>query len=88
MGPCLQSLEKPSEHTAWEPGRKSQGTSQLPMVLLRPTDSPQTHTRPPLSAQTSTEDADTVHLTVIHPNWHRAEHLRDPASPLPARPQV
>ena len=29
-----------------------------------------------------------VHLTVIDPHWHRAEHLRDPASPLPARPQV
>ena len=58
MGPCLQSLEKPCEHSAWEPGRKSQGISQLPMVLLRPTDSPPPHTRPPLSAQTSTEDAD------------------------------
>ena len=59
MGACLQSLEESSEHSAWEPGRKAQGTSQLPMVLLRPTDSPPPHTRPPLSAQTSTEDADT-----------------------------
>ena len=58
MGSCLQPLEEPCEHSAWEPGRKSQGTSQLPMVLLRPTDSPPPHTRPPLSAQTSTEDAD------------------------------
>ena len=59
MGSCLQSLEEPCEHSAWEPGRKSQGTSQLPMVLLRPTDSPPPHTRPPLSAQNSTEDSDT-----------------------------
>ena len=58
MGPCLQSLEESCEHSAWEPGRKAQGTSQLPMVLLIPTDSPPPHTRPPLSAQTSTEDAD------------------------------
>ena len=59
MGSCLQSLEKPCEHSAWEPGRKAQGTSQLPMVLLKPTDSPPPHTCPPLSAQTSTEDTDT-----------------------------
>ena len=59
MGSCLQSLEEPCEHSAWEPGRKSQGASQLLMVLLRPTDSPPPHTGPPLSAQTSTEDADT-----------------------------
>ena len=59
MGSCLQSLEKPCEHSAWEPGRKSQGTSQLPMMLLRPTDSPHPHTHPPLSAQTSTKDTDT-----------------------------
>ena len=59
MGSCLQSLEEPSEHSAWEPGGKSQGTTQLPMVLLRPTDNPTPHTRPPLTAQTSTEDADT-----------------------------
>ena len=59
MGACLQSLEEACEHSAWEPGRKSQGTSQLPMVLLRPTDSPHPQTRPPLSAQTSTEDSDT-----------------------------
>ena len=58
MGSCLQSLEEPCGHSAWEPGRNSQGTSQLPMVLLRPTDSPPPQTRPPLSAQTSTEDAD------------------------------
>ena len=58
MGSCLQSLEEPRVHSAWEPGRKSQCTSQLPMVLLRPTDNPPPHTRPPLSAQTSTEDAD------------------------------
>ena len=58
MCSCLQSLEEPCEHSAWEPGRKSQGTSQLPMVLLRPTDSPPPQTRPPLSAHTSTEDAD------------------------------
>ena len=58
MGPCLQSLEEPCEQSAWEPGRKSQGTSKLPMVLLRPTDSPPPHTSPPLSAQTTTEDAD------------------------------
>ena len=58
MCSCLQSLEEPCEHSAWEPGRKSQGASQLLMVLLRPTDSPPPHTRPPLSAQTSTEDAD------------------------------
>ena len=58
MGSCLQSLEESCEHSAWEPGRKAQGTSQLPMVLLRTTDSPPPHTRPPLSAQTSTEDAD------------------------------
>ena len=59
MGSCLKSHEEPCEHSAWQPGRKSQGTSQLPMVLLRPTDSPPPHTRPPLSAQISTEDADT-----------------------------
>ena len=42
---CLQSREEPWEHSAWQPGRKSQGTSQLPVVLLRPTDiSGQTHT--------------------------------------------
>ena len=58
MGSFLQSLEEPCEHSAWEPGRKSQGTSQLPMVLLRHTDSPPPHTRPPLSAQTSTKYAD------------------------------
>ena len=58
MGSCLQSLEEPCEHSAWEQGRKSQGISQLPMVLLRCTDSPPPHTRPPLSAQTSIEDAD------------------------------
>ena len=58
MDSCLQSLEEPCGHSAWEPGRNSQGTSQLPMVLLRPTDSPRPQTRPPLSAQTSTEDAD------------------------------
>ena len=58
MGSCLQSLEEPCEHSALAPGRKSQGTSQLPMVLLRPTDNPPQHTHPPLSAQTSTEDAD------------------------------
>ena len=57
-GLLSQSLEEPCEHSAWEPGRKSQGTSQLPMVLLRPTDSLPPYTRPPLSAQTSTEDAD------------------------------
>ena len=57
MGSCLQSLEESCEHSAWEPGRKAQGTSQLPMVLLRPTNSPPPHTRP-LSAQTSIEDAD------------------------------
>ena len=38
--------------------------------------------RPPLRTQTH------VHLRVINPHWHRAELLRDPASPLPARPQV
>ena len=65
MGPCLQSLEEPCEHSACEPGRKSQGTSQLPMVLLRPTDSPPPHTSPPLSAQTSNEDAD-VHPSDSH----------------------
>ena len=59
MGSCLQSLEEPCEHSAWEPGIKSQGASQLLMVLLRPTDSPPPHTGPPLSAQTSTENADT-----------------------------
>ena len=59
MGSCVQSLEEPCEHSAWEPGRKSQGTSQLPMVLLRSTDSAPPHTCPPLSAETSTEDADT-----------------------------
>ena len=59
-GSCLQSCEEPCEHSAWQPGRKSQGTSQLPMVLLRPTDSSPPDTRPPLSAQTSTEDADTL----------------------------
>ena len=59
MGSSLQSLEEPCEHRACEPGRKSQGTSHLPMVLLRPTDNPPPHTHPPLSAQTSTEDADT-----------------------------
>ena len=59
MGSCLQSLEESCEHSAWQPGRQAQGTSQLPMVLLRPTDSPPPHTRPPLSAQISTEDADT-----------------------------
>ena len=58
MGPCLQSLEESCEHSAWEPGRKAQGTIQLPMVLLRTTDSPPPHTHPPLSAQTSTEEAD------------------------------
>ena len=58
MGSCLQSLEEPRVHSAWEPGRKSHGMSQLPMVLLRPTENPPPHTRPPLSAQTSTEDAD------------------------------
>ena len=58
MGSCLQSLEEPCEHSACKPGRKSQGSSQLPMVLLRPTDSPPPHTSPQLSAQTSTEDAD------------------------------
>ena len=47
------------------PGRKSQGTSQLPMVLLRPTDSPPPHTSPPLSAQTSNKDAD-VHPSDSH----------------------
>ena len=36
MGSCLQSLEEPCEHSAWEPGRKSQGSSQLPMVVLKP----------------------------------------------------
>ena len=88
MGSCLQSLEEPCEHSAWEPSRKSQGTSQLPMVLLRPKTAPlHTHThhslhRPQPRTQTP------VHLTVINPHWHRAEHLRDPASPLPARPQV
>ena len=58
MRSCLQSLLEPCEHSAWEPGRKSQGTSQPPMMLLRPTDSSPPHTCPPLSAQTSTEDAD------------------------------
>ena len=58
MCSCMQSLEEPSEHSAFEPGRKSQGTSQLPMVLLRPTDSPPPQTHPPLSAHNSTEDAD------------------------------
>ena len=58
MGSCLQSLEEPCEHSDWEPGRKSQGNSELPMVLLRPTESRPPHTGPPLSAQTSTEDAD------------------------------
>ena len=28
------------------------------------------------------------YLPALGPPWHRAEHLRDPASPLPARPQV
>ena len=57
MGACLQSLEEPFEHSAWEPGRKSQGSSQLPMVVLKPkTATLQTY--PPLSAQTSTKDAD------------------------------
>ena len=65
MCSCLQSLEDPCEHSAWEPGRKSQGTSKLPMVLLRPTDSPPPHTSPPLSAQTTTEDAD-VHPSDSH----------------------
>ena len=58
MGSCLQTLKAPCEHSAWEPGIKSQGTSQLPMVLLRPTESPPPHTSPPLSAQTFNEDAD------------------------------
>ena len=58
MGSCLQSLEESCEHSAWEPGRKAQGTSQLPMELLRPTDSPPPHTRTSLSAQISIEDAD------------------------------
>ena len=58
MGSCLQSLEEPCEYSAWEPGRKSQITSQLPMLLLRPTDSPPPHRHPPLSSQTSIEDAD------------------------------
>ena len=58
MGSCLQSLEEPCEHSAWDPGRKSQGSSQLPMVLFRPTLSPPPHTSPQLSAQTSAEDAD------------------------------
>ena len=58
MCSCLHSLEEPCEHSTWEPGRKSQGTSQLPMVLVRPTDSPPPQTRPPLSAHTSTGDAD------------------------------
>ena len=28
------------------------------------------------------------HVKALVPYWHRAEHLRDPASPLSARPQV
>ena len=58
MGSCLKSYEEPCEHSAWKPGRKSQGTSQLPVVLLRPTDISGPDTHPPLSAQTSTKDAD------------------------------
>ena len=58
MCSCLQSLEEPCEHSAWEPGRKSQGTNQMPIVLLSPTDSPHPQTCPLLSAQISTEDTD------------------------------
>ena len=58
MGSCLQSREEPCEHSAWQPGRNSQGSSKLPVVLLRPTDISLPDTHPLLSAQTSTEDAD------------------------------
>ena len=88
MGACLQSLEEPCEHSAWEPGRKSQRSSQLPMVVLKPkTATLHTHThhslhRPPPRTQTP------VHLKVIGPHWHRSEHLRDPSSTLPAHPHM
>ncbi|CAM9154814.1 unnamed protein product, partial [Rangifer tarandus platyrhynchus] len=39
------------------------------------------HRAPP---RTQTYD----HLPALGPHWHRAEHYRDPASPLPAHPQV
>ena len=55
--PVCSPVKSPG-NSAWQQGRKSQGTSQLPVVLLRPTDISGPDTHPPLSSQTSTEDAD------------------------------